>query len=274
MCKVKIRKEFVILKGRYSFNKCQKIIKQKFDYDVSVKTLRRWWKIFEEGDWSCEDKSTKPKNIHYKINKEIENKVLKLRKKTNYGAEKLSKYNLGIGKNSINKILKKHNLLRKEHNRGKRVKWVRFERKHTNSLWHIDDSEFLQEGKIIAVVDDYSRYCLGLLHTDTVTTKIVCEFLEKLFLKYGKPSQLISDNGAPYGLYSKYSKFDKFLKFRKIEHIRTRVRRPQTNGKVERLFQTLKKEFELYNDLEKFRYNYNCQRLHSSLNYKVPLSRF
>ena len=50
--------------------------------------------------------------------------------------------------------------------------------------------------------------------------------------------------------------------------------RKTTSLKVERLFQTLKKELELYKDLELFRYNYNCQRLHKSLEYKIPLNRF
>ena len=90
MCKIKIRREFIHLKFRYSYSKCKKIIKQKFDYDVSIETLKRRLKRFKKEDnWTFEDKSTRPNKIHYKVNSEIENKVLYLRKKTNYGCEKL-----------------------------------------------------------------------------------------------------------------------------------------------------------------------------------------
>ena len=173
---------------------------------------------------------------------------------------------------AINEVLIKNKLLRTEHNRGQRKKYVRFERKHCNSLWYIDDSEFGEEGKIIGVTDDKSRYSIGILHNKTVTTMIITEFLDSLITQYGKPDAIISDNGSPYGLTSKYSKFDKWCRRRGIEHIRTKVKRPQTNGKVERFFGTTKKEFKNYSkgDLERFRYVYNEIRPHESLNYKTP----
>ncbi|HIH15064.1 MAG: hypothetical protein QT08_C0017G0013 [archaeon GW2011_AR17] len=57
-------------------------------------------------------------------------------------------------------VLKEHELTRTEGNRRKLPSGVRFQRKHVNSLWHIDDSEFGKKGKMIAVIDDCSRYCL------------------------------------------------------------------------------------------------------------------
>ena len=76
-------------------------------------------------------------------------------------------------------------------------------------------------------------------------------------------------------LESKQSRFDRWCRKNKILHIRTRVKRPQTNGKVERLFQTIKKEISFCNkDLEQFRYRYNHFRPHESLNWQTPSEVF
>ena len=199
-----------------------------------------------------------------------------MRKKTKYGCKKI-KYllpELALSTYSINKVLREAGLTRKEHNRGQRAKYTRFERKHANSLWHIDDSEFRKKDKIISVVDDHSRFCLGILHTNTVTTKLVTNFLEQLIGKYGLPRQIISDNGSPYGAKSKHSRFDRWCRKNKIEHIRTRVKRPQTNGKVERLFGTIKEEIDIYHELENLRYRYNHHGPHESLKMQLPANVF
>jgi len=81
----------------------------------------------------------------------------------------------------------------------------------------------------------------------------------------------LSDNGSAYGLKSKHSKFDRKLKLRGIEHIRGAIHSPTTQGKVERLFQTFKKEFKFCNgDSELWRMRYNHFRPHTSLKNKVP----
>ena len=135
---------------------------------------------------------------------------------------------------------------------------------------HIDDSEFGGQGKIITVIDDCSRYYLGIFHVNTVSTNIVIKFLDELIKKFGAPRQIISDNGSPYGSKSKHSKFDRWCRKRGIEHIRTRVKRPQTNGKVERLFGTIKGEIDKCQELERLRYRYNHHRPHESLKMRFP----
>jgi len=245
---------------------------------VSIRTLKRWQRRFSQDDeWNLRDDSTKPKTIHYKVTPEIVQEILALRKKTDWGASKIhiTLLHLNISRCKINSILCENGLTRKEHNRGKRAKYVRFQRKHSNSLWHIDDSEFGKKGKIIAVIDDCSRYCLGILHVNSVRTVVVTKFLDELIKKFGYPREIISDNGSPYGARSKNSRFDRWCRKKKIKHIRTRVNRPQTNGKVERLFQTIKKETKLTGgDLELFRMRYNHYRPHQSLHWLTPAQEF
>ncbi len=250
---------------------------EKFNITFHISTLKRWYKRFKDEDsWDFKDKSKVANHIYYKVTLELEKLIVSYRKQFGWGCLKIKKsLNLDISHQTVNNVLKKHNLLRKEHIRGQRAKYIRFERERANSLWHIDDSEFGEKGKVIAVVDDATRYCIGLLYSPTVTTPIVTEFLDSLIKTHGTPTQIISDNGAPYGLKSKYSKFDIWCRRRKIEHLRTRVKRPQTNGKVERLFGTIDREIKYCNnDLELFRMRYNHFRPHESLNSKTPANEY
>jgi len=81
----------------------------------------------------------------------------------------------------------------------------------------------------------------------------------------------LTDNGSVYGLKSKHSRFDRWCRRTGIDHIRTKVHSPTTNGKVERLFKTMDEELEFCNDdLELFRMRYNHFRPHSSLENKAP----
>lgn len=278
MKKELLRREFIKLKCKHSYSKCQRLLDEKFKTTFHINTLKRWYKRFKDEEaWDFKDQSRCPNKIYYKVTNEVEKEILFWRNEYGWSAKKIKhKLSIPLSHFAINETLRRNNLLREDHVRGQRKKYVRFERKHCNSLWHIDDSEFGESGKIIGVIDDKSRYVIGILHVPTVTTIIATEFLDNLIKQYGSPKAIISDNGSPYGLTSKYSKFDKWCRRRKIEHIRTKVKRPQTNGKVERLFGTTKTEFENYakGDLERFRMIYNHVRPHESLFYKTPSQVF
>jgi len=173
---------------------------------------------------------------------------------------------------SINKILHENKLTEPTKRKKKRIKYIRFQRKHPNSLWQIDHSQQKIKDKwVISVVDDCSRKSLAFAVTNVVTTDIVIQLIDNLIKIYGKPRQIITDNGSAYGLKSKHSKFDRKLKARGIEHIRGTVHSPTTQGKVERMFQTFKREYKFCGgDVELWRMNYNHFRPHMSLNNKTP----
>jgi len=99
----------------------------------------------------------------------------------------------------------------------------------------------------------------------------VTKLLDETIKKYSKPREILSDNGSAYGLKSKHSKFDRWCRRRGIKHIRSAVHSPTTCGKVERLFQTFKREFKYCNqDPELWRMRYNHFRPHKSLDEKTP----
>jgi len=276
MKKEDIRKEFFKLKNKgFSYAKCKYLIKAQFDYEVTTRTLKRWIIRLDKGGWDLSDSSRKPLKIHYKITPEIEKEILNLREKTGWGQEKLSSHltHLNISEMSIKRIIKKHNLCRETKTKGKRVKWVRWQRNHPNSLWQIDHTDEQDKGNCytFSVMDDCSRYSIALEKLKEVTTNNVTHILDELIKKNGKPKQILSDNGSAYGSKSKHSKFDRWCRRRGIQHIRTKVHSPTTNGKVERLFKTMDQELEFCNnDLELFRLRYNHFRPHSSLKNKKP----
>ena len=109
----------------------------------------------------------------------------------------------------------------------------------------------------------------------SVTTDAVIKIIDNCINKYGRPRQILSDNGSAYGLKSRHSRFDRKCRKREIEHIRTAIHSPTTSGKVERLFQTLKSELGFCNgDSELWRMRYNHFRPHTSLGGKSPATVF
>jgi transposase InsO family protein len=272
MKKKEIRKEFFKLKIKgHTNNQCRKILLAQFGYEITVRTLRRWTSKLNKEDWDLCDESRRPNNLRVKITSEIENKVISLRNKTGWGEKKLSDY-FNLGHTSIYKILNKHNLTKPNEKRRKRLKYIRWQRKHINSLWQMDLSDQKIQGKYcFAAIDDCSRYCIGLFALNQISTNIITNILDKVIKIHGVPREILTDNGNVFGLRSKHSKFDVWCRRRGIKHIRTAVHTPTTSGKIERFFQTLDKELEFcHNDPEKFRMRYNHFRPHTSLENKSP----
>lgn len=275
MKREELRREFFKLRNKgFSYAKCEILIGSQFDSHVSVRTLKRWSKRFECTLWDLCDLSRRPHIIHNKVTPQIVSEICSLRQKTGWGQDKIKQHsNLPVSATTIKRIIKIQGLARQVKLHGKRVKWVRWQREHPNSLWQIDhsDEQDKEENWTLSVLDDCSRYSLTLVKLKSVTTNIVTQILDKLIKMHGKPREILSDNGSAYGGKSKQSKFDRWCNKRDIKHIRSSVHSPQTCGKVERLFQTIDKERPFCNnDQELFRLRYNHYRPHSSLSGRTP----
>jgi len=271
MKKEEIRKEYFKLRIKgHTNNQCRIILKAKHDYEVNIRTLRRWTERLNKTEWDLRDLSKRPKNINYKISPEVKNKIIRLRKKTGWCAEKIENF-VEIGHTSINKILQKNKLTNPNLRRKKRLKYIRWQRKHPNSLWQMDVSDQkIKDKYCFAVIDDCSRYCLGLFDLNRVTTSVVIQILDELARVHGYPREILTDNGNVFGLRSKHSKFDRWCRRRGIKHIRTAIHSPTTTGKIERFFKTLASELKFCRCPEDFRMRYNHVRPHTSLGNKSP----
>ena len=272
MKKEEARREFFKLRIKgHSYSQCKKILLAQFGYEVTTRTLQRWNERLNKTEWDLMDISTKPKVIHYKISSDIEKKILELRKNNGWGENKITNF-VNVSHWSVNKVLNNNGLIQANPKRRKRIKYIRWQRKHINSLWQMDTSDQKIQGKYcFAVIDDCSRYCLGLFALNETFTSSITAILDNIIKIHGKPREILTDNGSSFGGKSKHSKFDRWCRRRGIKHIRTAIHSPTTSGKIERFFQTLDKEFAFCNkDAELFRMKYNHFRPHTSLGEKNP----
>jgi putative transposase len=177
-----------------------------------------------------------------------------------------------IPHNRIHKILRIEGLAKNEPKKQKRRKWIRYQRKHSNSLWHTDWFETRDGEHILPLEDDASRFITGFGAFARETAKNGVLVLEKAIKDYGCPKQAMTDHGTTFTSLPretckdpKPNVFQKCLSSHDIRHIKARVNHPQSNGKVEKLGDTLfklKNHFENWEDAIEY---YNYERLHWSL---------
>ncbi|MBU4266028.1 MAG: DDE-type integrase/transposase/recombinase [Candidatus Altiarchaeales archaeon] len=246
-----------------------KKVEERFGISISPRTLQRWVGLTKEGAWDFRDKSRRPKTIHRKLTNEFERWIIDYRKRTEYDARKikhvLSRKHIHLSESTIKRVIAAYSLSRGSKMKGVKLKWVRWQRDTPNSLWQMDHTEENDRTLRFVVEDDCSRYCLAVKHYKRISTKHITKLLDRLIETYGKPRQILTDNGSIYQL-----QFDKWCKEQRIDHIKTKINKPTTVGKVEKLHDTYNREIHKYSCPEEFRYGYNAQRPHQSLDFKTP----
>lgn len=235
-----IRKEVIRLrfKRKRAYKQIKVIVEKNYLCSISIKTIKRWIKKYKEG-WNLKDKSQRPKTIHRKISHLTTERIIILRRKMGWGANKikiiLDKENINISESSIKKIIKQYNLSRGSKMEGQRLKWVRWQREHPDSLWQLDGTQLDDMTWRLPIIDDCSRFCLGIFLFDSMTTKNVLFALEDCIKRHGKPREILTDNGSEFGGNGKGdNEFDRWCKRNQIHHIRSGIHKPTTTGKVER----------------------------------------
>ncbi len=178
---------------------------------------------------------------------------------------------------------------------GPRERGPRYERSSPNSLWHIDIKGpfFIQLARgrylktfLVGLVDDHSRYVLGLRIQTTQAAAPILTWIADCFELCGRPLDLMSDNGTPFVVWmpGALTLFGKTLRDLEIRHIKTQVNSPWTNGKIEAFWATLKSEVldrrvfrsvaEAETTLAEFARYYNYHRLHGEIGWLTPAERY
>lgn len=239
--------------------------------DVSVRTLQRWKRSLLDPAWQG-PQDPRPPVPPKKVTPEMLFRICTLRKKTGWGRAILKEvFSFDLSESTYRDIIKANGYSRGSKIENKRIHWVKWQREHPDSLWQLDATQEPEGTWILQVIDDCSRYCPGMKRFQTMTTNGVIAYLESLFAIHGKPRELLTDNGSEFGGTSRNSQFDDWCCQQNIIHIRSRVHKPTTNGKIERYHLTMQQELKFCNnDLELFRYRYNHIRPHSSLGMKTP----
>jgi transposase InsO family protein len=175
------------------------------------------------------------------------------------------------------------------------IKKSRHEHKLPNSMLHMDLKllppilgEKIVKGQkqyLLAVVDDCSRKSWFEIINGKNQYQVEAG-LTRIFSRMNMTNinAILSDNGKEFkGLKHQHTVEKLFVKMG-IKHYYTRVRRPQTNGKVERINRTVSEEFlttihfnsrlERELQLRYYEYHYNNDRPHQGIKNQTPNQKY
>jgi transposase InsO family protein len=266
-------------------------------FGISRKTGYKWLERHgAAGTGSLLDRSRRPHTSPSQTDAATEAAVLHIRAASNnaWGARKIGWTLASQGwlavpaLSTITAILRRHGKLdRQAQHPGPHV---RFERANPNELWQMDfKGHFpmaLGRCHPLTVLDDHSRYSLGLEACADEQDGTVRERLTALFRRYGLPFAMLMDNGAPWGDSGgqPFTIFTTWLMRHGIRVSHGRPYHPQTQGKEERFHRSLKAEVlerNSFADLaacqhafDRWRQVYNHERPHEALGLQPPVTRY
>jgi len=235
------------------------------------------------------ERSRRPLHSPSRTSQFHEERVVAWREKFGWGAKKIRVLLLREGVDlkvaTINRILKRKDLIHRNDSHRPAVK--RFEREHPNQLWQMDFKGDYPSDKgrcyPLSVLDDHSRFAIGLFALSGLDTKTVSDCLVTAFETCGVPDAMLMDHGVPWWSTSNnhgLTRLGVSLIDQGIKLYFSGIRHPQTQGKVERFHRTLSESIrhkgrpntlpDWKQALDCFLYEYNCIRPHESLQMATP----
>ncbi len=128
--------------------------------------------------------------------------------------------------------------------------YIKFERKYPNDLWQIDIAGVQTVGHLgklylIALLDDHSRFIVAAEYFKSQKGTNVIKIIRDAIMTHGRPNQILADNGTQFKnmIGELGTKYSKLLSMLDIKPIFASPNHPQTKGKLERWFGTVKQMF-------------------------------
>jgi putative transposase len=191
-----------------------------------------------------------------------------------------------VSESTVYRILRREGLVKRQEVQLAADKEYHTKTTGPHQMWATDASYFKVAGwgyyYLVTVMDDYSRFILAWKLQKDMSANSLIEVVQDAVDATGMTdvpvedrAKLLSDNGAGYVSRD----FRDYLNLVGIGHILAAPFHPQTNGKVERYQQSLKREvnqlpYELPSQLEKaiadFVDYYNYRRYHKALRDVTP----
>jgi transposase InsO family protein len=288
------REEFVKLALMPGANRKELCRRFGISRKTGYKLLRRH---AAEGRAGLADRSRRPRRSPARTPDAIEQEVLRLRQVSNdaWGGRKIGAVMRRAGRQDVPSASTITAILRRYDKLGARAgehpgPYQRFERAAPNELWQMDFKGHFATiaGRChpLSVLDDHSRYAVGLTACGNEQEATVRDRLVAVFRRYGLPWAMIMDNGAPWGNAGDqpYTIFTVWLLRLGVRVIHGRPSHPQTQGKDERFHRTLKAEVlhgrsfrdlpECQQAFDTWRQVYNHERPHEALGLAVPADRY
>lgn len=217
-------------------------------FSINPTTGYKWLRRYREaGADSLQDLSRKPLRFPGQTSPDLEQAVCLLRQQhPAWGGRKLRARLLALGHkhvpspSTITAILRR-NLLIDPIVSESHKPFIRFQHPKPNDLWQMDfKGDFpLRTGRCypLTVIDDHSRFVLGLIACDNLRASTTQSALEGVFRRYGLPYRMTMDNGAPWGQvrgqHCLWTQLTVWLLRLGIRASHSRPHHPQTQGKDE-----------------------------------------
>lgn len=290
VCKVELRRLFIaaVESGEHNFTQlCSR-------YNISRQCGYKWLRRYrQEGDSGLFDRDRRPhRQAKGTVPALVKAVIMERQRHPVWGARKIRKRLEVQGieapsERTVNRILKRAGLVNTPSDSPEEPQ--RFERSSPNALWQMDHKGALHGAwgaRVVpfVVIDDATRYCLGLYPLPDKGLASTWSSLWGLFGKMGLPDAVLSDNAPVFSGINGPSKIETRLMRLGINVLHGRPYHPQTQGKVERFNGTLQREllqdgcFKNASALKRafvdFRDEYNFIRPHEALNMDVPGKRY
>ncbi len=247
---------------------------------------------------ALEPRSRRPKSNSRAISDLVKEEIIRLRfellaKGLDAGAAsiawQLSKQSVYVpALSTIWRTLKAAGLITPEPKKRPKTTIIRFEAVQPNETWQSDFTHWhLDDGRDVEIInwlDDHSRMLLLCSAYLRITGKVVVDTFNQCQKLYGTPFSTLTDNGNVYTsrLVGGRNGFEYLLAELDVVQKNGSPAHPQTQGKIERFHQTLKKWLnqkpiakdliQLQTQLDEFREIYNSKRPHKGLEMKTPQS--
>lgn len=271
---------------------------------TTVKTQCDRWSAASEAarqDFSClAPRRPVPRSCPWALTRAEEQQILDARARTGWGEMRLALLCGGRHRSSIGRVLKRHGVY--DQPKPPRPAAKRYEWADAGALLHIDAlrlAKFDRPGhwatgdrrqrdrsdkRDTVVIDDHTRLVYAELHSaenaDTVSATLGRSISWFAQQGCGPVQAVMSDNAMAY---TKSTSFQVLLARHNARHITPPPYTPRWNGKIERWFQTAKREWshgrvwqnsrQRDRALASFLRFYNRQRPHSAAGGRAPITR-
>ncbi len=266
-------------------------------------TLYNWVQTYhEKGPQALEGASLKgdaKKRGRKGLPEPVKNEITAVKRENpEFGSRKVRNFlfrfrGVRVSNGTVRKTLKEANIAPlaqpTKKKRKKKPKVQHFERAQAMQLWQTDITSLMltrhsQRVYLTAFMDDHSRYVVSWALQLQQTKEFVMETLLAGIQRFGKPEEVLTDQGRQYFSWRGKSDFRKLLSKQGIRHVVSRAHHPETVGKCERFWETVKTEFwervepqdlgEARERLGHFIEHYNHFRPHQGLDGMTPADRF
>lgn len=253
----------------------------------------------EEGDAAFEPRSRRPRTCPRAIPDAAVSLIIEVRKDLagqglDAGPHTIAwhlahRHGIAVSAATISRYLARAGLVTPEPSKRPRSSYLRFAAEMPNECWQADFTHYPLAGgadtEILAWLDDHSRYLLRITAHHRVSGPAVLAQFRAAVAEHGIPASTLTDNGLVFttrfaGGRGGRNGFEAELRRLGVRQKNGRPGHPQTQGKIERFWQTLKPWLasrpvqpatltQLQALLDEFAPVYNQQRPHRSLPHRA-----